>query len=243
MIAKSLTERRCLIATYGKRSTQVLDPYFLCENSIYRTFQIITFVETHRRRNGLRSWSSNTLTKKFFWYISPMPKVYVDIERWKPRKISKGVPNRIKAVILKTEQHEERILSSLLGGKVKPEEVHFRMFEVVPHTHDIITVNVEKVIYNLFNLKVHIPDDWIPEQGDFQTKALWHKDIKPEYIFDLETQREQCVKNHSWNNPEEEQEYGVAIRDSRLKRRKEKICISIQNLDEQTLEKNSRRRK
>ena len=55
MIAKSLIERRCMIAMYGKSSPQVLDRWFLCEDFDLSTFQINIFVRIIHKRSGLRN--------------------------------------------------------------------------------------------------------------------------------------------------------------------------------------------
>ena len=85
----------------------------------------------------------------------------------------------------------------VLGDKWKiPTPVYYKMFKVIPHTHDMITVNVIKENMRFYNPKVFIQDGWKREQGDYQTLALGHKDIKPDQMYDLEEQRKNCVNEY-----------------------------------------------
>ena len=73
------------------------------------------------------------------------------------------------------------------------------MFRIVPHTHEIVTVKMEKKIFVLYNPKVIFNNlNWTPEQGDLQTLALGHKDINPEEMYDLEPQREEWLEENAF---------------------------------------------
>ena len=133
-------------------------------------------------------------------FVSPMPKVYVDIlEKWEDSMIAKGIPKKVKELQLNTEMYEECILSAFQGKEWKPKPVKFNMFRIVPHTHEVATIKMEKKIFVLYNPKVIFNNlNWTPEQGDLQTLALGHKDIKPEEMFDLEPQRKQWLKENTF---------------------------------------------
>ena len=133
-------------------------------------------------------------------FVSPMPKVYVDIlEKWEDSMIAKGIPKKVKELQLNTELYEECILSAFQGKEWKPKPVKFNMFRIVPHTHEVATIKMEKKIFVLYNPKVIFNNlNWTPEEGDLQTLALGHTDIKPEEMFDLEPQRKQWLKENTF---------------------------------------------
>ena len=136
MIANSLIERRCMIAVYGKHSLKVLDKCFLCEE-----FDLSSFPDNHICKDtGQGKWLEKLkfehADQEILGFVSPMPKVYVDIlEKWEDSKIAKGIPKKVKELQLNTEMYEECILSSFQGKEWKPKPVKFNMFRIVPHTH------------------------------------------------------------------------------------------------------------
>jgi hypothetical protein len=92
--------------------------------------------------------------------------------------------------------YKDCILGSLYGDGWKSEPIHFRMFKAVQHTHEVITIDVSKELFRFFNVKLFIPDDLRPEQGDYQTLALGHKDVPVDELVDLEEQREDWLKEN-----------------------------------------------
>ena len=108
MIANSLTEKRCLIATFGKHSPEVLNRYFLCEE-----FDLSNFAEHHICRDTTqKKWFEKVKfehpEQDILEFISPMPKVYVDVlEIWEASKFAKGIPIKIKELKISTEMYKD----------------------------------------------------------------------------------------------------------------------------------------
>ena len=121
-----------------------------------------------------------------------MPKVYVDVlEIWDDSMIAKGIPTKKKEMEIKTQMYKDCILGSVFGKGWEAEPIQFRMFKVVPHTHEMITFNFTKELFRFFNVKVFIPYTWRPEQGDYQTLSLGHKAVPVDELVDLEEERKE----------------------------------------------------
>ena len=89
MISKSLEERRELINKYGERSPEVLDRWFLCED-----FDLSNFPKDHpcydtSQKKWFEKLKFEHPEQLILGFVSPMPKVYVDIlEKWEDSKIA-----------------------------------------------------------------------------------------------------------------------------------------------------------
>ena len=116
MITDSDKERKEAISKYGKRSPQVLDRWFLCED-----FDRSSFPKEHpcyddSQNKWFEKLKFEHADQQILGFISPMPKVYVDIlEKWEDSKIAKGIPKKAKELQLKTEMYEECIFSAFKG--------------------------------------------------------------------------------------------------------------------------------
>jgi hypothetical protein len=145
MIADSDKERKELISKYGKCSPQVIDRWFLCED-----FDRSSFPKEHPcYDDSQKKWFDKLKLEHadqlILVFVSPMPKLYVDIlEEWEDSMITKGIPKKIKELQLNTELYEECILSAFKGEEWKPNSVRFNTFRIVPHNHEVVTVNMEK---------------------------------------------------------------------------------------------------
>ena len=79
-----------------------------------------------------------------------MPKVYVDVlEKWDDSMIAKGIPMKMKELKIKTQMYKDCILGSVFKEGWKTEPLHYRMFKVIQHTHEIITVNISKELFRI----------------------------------------------------------------------------------------------
>jgi hypothetical protein len=97
-------------------------------------------------------------------------KVYADrYASGKYNQILKGIGKKEKKEQLKFEHYRNCILQGIDAPLVKIKHIG-----ALRHNRQLVTTNEDKRSFSFFNIKVDIPENYDPSQGDYQTLSLGH---------------------------------------------------------------------